>query len=58
MPTTTETCKPWTIPDVPKPLKHKVKAQAAARGLKLSGWLEQAAALWEIHKQQTREGKE
>ena len=48
--------KPWTIPDVPKELKQKVKAQAAARGLKLTGWLEQAAALWEIHRQHPQKG--
>lgn len=34
---------------VPAEIRNRVKAQAAARGLTLAGWLAQAAALWEIH---------
>lgn len=52
MPTTTEPTPTTTVAiwfRVPAPLRNRVKAQAAARGLTLAEWLEQAAALWEIH---------
>lgn len=32
--------KNWTIRSVPHPLRNRIKAQAAARGMTLAEWLE------------------